>query len=245
MKSTARVFDAEDETLHLEHALLLYRSRAEHVYVTAHDVLTCISAKGAKVIGPGRAATKESLAVFADAISAATSYRGMVPHNLLYIAPNTVAWWTPTSKRRVWFQKSEDCPVEGTAEIVHPGLIFITTPGDWAVFAFIDNGQRPDANTMLYKAPYFNIDDRGSICAGNTTLPPHAGPDSIGAFESAFFQSRFTHPNDEDLVRYEGHSIALWTAQLAHPDINLLVPEHFVSREETLEQAIKRISKDY
>lgn len=233
-----KVIDPNDTNLNLYAALLLYRSGQNQVFATSHDLIE--NANGRPVLGPGKPLRKEALAQFAESVADATAYRGMVPASLLYTAPDIIAWWTPAAKRRIWFKTTEKKIGTKSAEVMHLPLVFIATSSNWYVFVAGTNA-RPDANTNLYKAPYFNVYADGGICTGNVDLPGQIGPQSISAYEEAFFGSRFTHTNDDKLTNYKGGAYAMWAAQLKQPSKKIVNASVLIDRKETLEQAIKRI----
>lgn len=239
MSTDVKILTGTDTTLTLRGAILCYEGGSQ-VYATMHDI---VDVAHRPQLGPGRPLSKADLAAFADSVAKATAFRGMVPAELLYTAPNIMAWWRPAALRTVWFDCAEKEIGKASAKVMHPPLVFIATAGDWYVYALTEH-TRPHAGSKLYKAPYFNVWASGSICTGNVELPQTVGPESIAAYEDAFFRSRFTHSNDRQLVRYKGGANALWRDQLAHPDRLLLAPPHLRARKETLEQAITRIEKD-
>ena len=65
------------------------------------------------------------------------------------------------------------------------------------MFALAAN-ERPVAKTRLYRAPFWNLND-GGMCNGNLKLPPVAA-ENIGRFQSAFFDSAFTHNSQGGLL---------------------------------------------
>lgn len=243
MMRQVKIIEAGEQSLHLCAALLLYRSNDRSVYATVHDTMAHPTFEGATAIGPGRPASKSALTEFALAVGEATAYQGMIPANLLYTAPNLIAWWTPACHRRVWFASQKAEIGNAAATIAHPPLVFVATAGSWYIYALAQN-QRPDAKTKLFKAPYFNVWEQGKICTGNVDLPAALDASAIDAYQDAFFNSRFTHPNDSRLVKYKGGASALWCDQMQAPEQQLLTPSVLVSRRETLERAIQRIAKE-
>ncbi len=229
-----------DISLQLESALLLYRSNRGDVYATAHKVEFDPNAPERRVIGAGVAATKETLASFAQVVSVATAYSGFVPENLLYTSANLLAWWTPAAIRRSWFKTAQEGIGEHAGDVAHPALVFVVVPGNWYVFA-LRKSARPSPQAPLYHAPHFNVWDGGRICTGNVSLPPAIGAESIAAYEEAFFRSRFTHPNRAKAVKYKGGMKALWRDQLAKPDMQAMTAALLRSKE-TLQSAIQRIA---
>ncbi|WP_124982948.1 PRTRC system protein B [Ralstonia solanacearum] len=225
--------------LKLRHAVLLYSSLSPHtsVYATSHPVE--LLPEGPQIL-PGGPLNLDELSRFVEAAQAATAYRGFIEPHLLYLAPNTAAWWRPAAPRTVWF--SADKPI-GTRHGVtaHPPLVFIVHEREWYVFALAKN-ERPAPNTPLHVAPYFNVWEHGEICTGNVSLPDRPTPDALRTYEAAFFDSRFTHPNHARIVRYEGGGSALWAHLLDHPEITDFPATALLPRKETLEQAITRIT---
>ncbi|CAE6811401.1 hypothetical protein R69658_05421 [Paraburkholderia aspalathi] len=191
--------------LELDAALLFYRSANGEIYATQH---------GARVVDdrpvllPGVPMTLESLADFAELAAKRTSYRGFVHDRVVYLAPNTMAWWLPACTRRVWFA-ADNILGNRSGECKHPPLVFLVNKRSWSVFALRSN-ERPDADTKLYQAPYYNVWDSGEICVGNVDTPDAINSDSIAPYEDAFFRSRFTHSNTEKLIRRRGGAARLW-----------------------------------
>lgn len=196
----------DDIELELDAALLFYRSKASNdIYATQHL---------ARLIGdrpillPGTPIALESLAEFADLAAKRTSYRGFVHERVVYLAPNTLVWWTPACTRRVWFAHSGELG-NRSGECNHPPLVFVVSKKNWSVFALRSN-ERPSGKTRLYQAPYFNVWLGGRICVGNVDTPDEINSDSIKPFEDAFFRSRFTHPNTPKLINKRGGAVRLW-----------------------------------
>ncbi|XLV71742.1 PRTRC system protein B [Ralstonia syzygii subsp. celebesensis] len=169
--------------LKLSHAVLLYTTASPHtaVYATSHPVE--LLPEGPQIL-PGGPLSLGELSEFVEAAQTATAYRGFIEPHVLYLAPNTVAWWRPAAPRTVWF--SAEKPI-GTRHGVtaHPPLVFIVHERQWYVFALAKN-ERPAPNTPLHVAPYFNVWERGEICTGNVSLPDRPAPDALKAYETAF-----------------------------------------------------------
>lgn len=237
--SSVHIGTTGDTELALRNAVLLYRSRdSGAVYATLHDV-DC-EGRSAPQILAGRPMTLPELATFASAAAGRTAYHGFISERVLYVGPNTVAWWVPASRRRVWFRS--DAPL-GTAsgDTDHPGLVFVAHADHWYVFA-VRGTDRPTATTPLYRAPYFNVWATGGICTGNVDLPGQPGPAAIAAYESAFFRSHFTHSNyhGTPAVKRRGGITQLWRDLLDGVDFP---PNCLIARKETLAAAITRITK--
>ncbi|MGF6976386.1 PRTRC genetic system protein B [Paraburkholderia sp. JPY465] len=219
--------------LELDAALLLYRSSAGHVYATQHSVRIVDERP---VLLPGVPITLEGLADFADLAAKRTSYRGFVHDRIVYVAPNVLAWWVPACTRRVWF-RSEDAIGERAGDANHPPLVFIVSKSGWLIFALREN-VRPGPATKMYTAPYYNVWENGEICAGNAETPDSISPDSIKAFEDAFFRSRFTHPNNTRLIHRRGGAERLWLDLLDGAEFPI---DRLISRSQSLADVIDNL----
>jgi PRTRC genetic system protein B len=94
----------------------------------------------------------------------------------------------------------------------HPALLFVACNGVLFVRA-LSNDRRPDQDTKLAAAPYWNIDSNGAVCAGTMRCPKSLTVASIAAWQQAFFQSEFTHPGGAGrLTKRKGGAAALWTS---------------------------------
>lgn len=231
--------DPSNSELTLRHAVLLYDTASPDstVYATTHDVE--LQPDGPHLL-PGRALDMAELSQFVETAQAQTAYRGFIDPHLLYVAPNTMAWWCPAGCRTTWFRA--DKPIgERHGLTAHPALVFVVRENDWFVFALGKN-ERPGPRTDLRVAPYFNVWEGGEICTGNVSLPDMPTPDALRSYEDAFFCSRFTHPNHARIAKYKGGGRALWAYLLDHPELTEFPTTALLPQKETLEQAIKRIS---
>lgn len=235
----------DDTQLELTSAVLMYRSRASHVYATVHPIEVDENQPFARSLGAGVPLTKEALADFARAVDVATAYAGFVPDNLLYTSPNTIAWWTPEAVRPTWFKTGNNAAGNHIGDrqgrAAHPALVFVVTSRGWYVFALKESA-RPSPQTQLYHSPHMNVWKGGGICTGNVDLPPAVSASAIAEYEAAFFRSHFTHPNREGAVKYRGGMVALWRDQLENPD-PAAMNRALVRAKETLATAIDRISR--
>ena len=94
---------------------------------------------------------------------------------------------------------------------MHPPLVFRAHRGGLSIWA-LKRDERPTGDTVLCRAPYFNVYDRGDMCVGNVRLPDEPRPDNLPAWEECFFGSNFGHGNTQAIVRHpQGHT-GYWTA---------------------------------
>jgi len=196
-------------------AVLIYKgdNHSGSGYVSIHGLNVV---NGKPMIGPGRPATVDALRrVLTDLAPDVIPPPQLVPPNVLSIGPGYLVWWTPPTRRTIWI-RNEGVGGERNAEVPHPGLVFAVVRGGWYVFA-VKGNQRPDADTRLFQAPYFNVYENGSICVGSTPTPVGGMAEQAKAWEDAFFGSWFSHTNvhpPKKLVNYRGGTMAYQKALL-------------------------------
>lgn len=232
-----------DEVLELTKAVLLYESKRGGAYATVHPMEADAQQPGRSIIGAGTPLTVESLAAFAQSAAATTTYSGFVPDNLLYTAPNMIAWWAPAAQRQAWFKTGSSEIGTAHGEVAHPALVFIVHAKDWYVFA-LKQSQRPTLETPLNHSPHFNVHADASICAGNVRLPSAPTAAAISEYEDAFYRSHFTHAHRTGVVKYKGGATALWRDQLLNPDSAAMLAA-LVPAKKTLKSAIEQIAKNH
>ena len=141
-----------------------------------------------------------------------------IEDRILASSSNALVWWRRPTPARMWFNTSEDERLgqrQGMAP--QPGLVFATSGDGWSVWA-VKGSERPDRDTAMYQAPYFNVSNTGAICVGNVTTPRGYAASVADGYEAAFWGSRFTHPNvhiRRQLTLWRGGCSALWVSMLA------------------------------
>lgn len=204
MPTNVRTSAGGTATFQLRKAILIYEGR-EGAYATLHDIER--HRPGGPRLAPGTPATREACAAFTRTIAERAAFDGFLSNEMLFIGPRVIAWWRPPGRARMFFETVTDDDEAATlgqraGVVPQPGLVFMLVDGrEWFVFA-VKGADRPLSGTRLFKAPYFNVYDKGNICEGNIRRPSRVTPDTIRGFESAFFDSRFTHPNAQRLTNY-------------------------------------------
>jgi PRTRC genetic system protein B len=121
--------------------------------------------------------------------------RGLLPDNLLHLSQGiepTAVWHTPEMRTPLLF-KPELGLESGTASV--PPLLWKATPKKLTIFA-LNGRKRPNADTTLYRAPFFNIYEDAAVCMGNVQVrfPPDTSlEDFIARWQQYFFNSYFSH----------------------------------------------------
>ncbi|MBB4807170.1 PRTRC genetic system protein B [Chryseobacterium defluvii] len=121
----------------------------------------------------------------------------ILPTHVLYINPTekgSVIWYTKAKKVKLFFTESLEIP-NGIAHT--PPMLWMASKQHLTVFA-LTSDKRPTEKTVLYHAPFFNVYENGSVCMGtvNIDIKNSASVEEfICAWESYFFNSRFSHLN--------------------------------------------------
>jgi PRTRC genetic system protein B len=69
----------------------------------------------------------------------------------------------------------------------------------------------PYVPMQIFRAPYWNVNDGGSVCLGDTRTPDSGGAASLKQWETVFFESMFTHQNAQKrLTTHPGGFVGPW-----------------------------------
>lgn len=202
-------------SLQLKGAILVYAG--SDAIATTHDVSMV---DGKPIIQPGRLFTHDDLQTLHSGLSKGASKRGAVwvePTLLAYGDGRTI-WYSEPCKRAMFFKTTGSATnamnCKGMAPV--PGLVWMRYREALYVFA-VRGSKRPQFDTKLFQAPFFNVYDSGRVCEGTTIRPGDDAPNI--AWENAFFQSRFTHSNvhvKDGLIKGQD-PYKFWTEMLRIP----------------------------
>lgn len=200
-----------DSVPRLQHAILLYGlgNYQGAKFATVHFVED--DGKGKPVIMPGVPATKLGLKTALRELVDDRVTPELLPEHVLAKGSDYIVWYRKPTRQNVWV-RAEAVGGERMAEVPVPGLVWCVDPtGKCSVFAYRGNG-RPDGQTILHQAPFFNVWDQtiGNICVGNTKVPK--GPAALQPenWEKMFFESWSTHPNTNRMIRGKENAYAFW-----------------------------------
>ena len=161
----------------------------------------------------------------------------ILPDNVLVRTPDTLIWWTPPARRRMFFRHDDPLAAVSGRTFPQPALLFKVTRTELRLRAFSTN-KRPTATTRLMIAPYYNVNIEGAVCQGSMRSPTDVTVAAIPQWENAFFDSEFTHLYGAgNFTRHPGGLISLWTnlANATRFPTTTLVPTN-----ETLAQFAER-----
>jgi len=174
----------------LKQAILIYQNDQKACAASIHDVDTA----GGSIL-PGQPVTMAALEALLTALGRGVG-GGFIAPEILSAGLDTLIWWCPAAYRRIWFKPNHDSEESkrlrklSGQHIWYPPLMFRAQPDSQSAFALAAN-ERPRANTRIYKAPFWNLNE-GGMCNGDITMPAVA-TENISGFQSAFFDSAFTH----------------------------------------------------
>lgn len=177
-------------------ALLLYRAGTDEYYIESYDV----DDNGGLVnVHPLSVSESQSLA---DSLGESGEFRAayqrsreLYPENLLHIDrgnEGNVVWHSPAQKVGLFFRADLTIP-EG--EMYVPPLLWKAGQHALSLWA-LKSGKRPNMDTPLYHAPFFNIYDSGQVCLGSVkrNIPQKATlSEFMQLWERYFFDSSFSH----------------------------------------------------
>ena len=224
------------EVLSLKGALLVYQGK-NRGFVSWHEVRTG-TAPGAPFLGEAQALTTEFVRNLAQSLGTDVPIE-ILPENILVRTAEMVAWWTPASTRTMFFAaRDEEASGLNGRRLPQPALLWKVSGGDLWVRALAKN-KRPEARTNLMIAPYWNVDgETGWTCQGSMHSPEGAGIGALDAWETAFFQSEFTHQTGvKRLTTHSGGFIGLWRSLAGCQQF----PERYLTpAKETLQAFVTR-----
>lgn len=119
---------------------------------------------------------------------------GVVPHNLLYAdtrkGSEKYIWYNAPCRRMMYFRAS--LGIENT-EYNLPGILYIATDSTLEVYAY--KGDKPDEQSDLFAAPYFNVTET-RVCLGSSKISKPSNPtyaELLTYWEKRFWLTEFTH----------------------------------------------------
>jgi PRTRC genetic system protein B len=164
--------------------------------------------------------------------------RGALGNRLTLTHPHVIAsnsshllYWLPAGVRELHFTAkyagANSIDRLSRLPIPHPPLLFAVRAGQLRVYA-LHRDARPDLDTPLYKAPYWNIFPHGIMCNG--TVPVRdlnavtCTPEQVAAL---FFDSKFSGASRQQLSNHPSSHEAMWQDAMrqGHFDPAWLVPE--------------------
>lgn len=195
--------------LKLYQAVLLYRNdHGNRFMATVHGVVQK-ETDGTPLLGSGQLLSTAALRELTKQLGTSCPAE-FLPETVVARTPELIAWWTPSAVRPMFFRDGSELAGISGKLFPHSALLFVVRNGVLFVRALPKNN-RPNPETRLAAAPYWNIDSNGAVCAGTMRSPKSLTVGSIPGWQQAFFQSQFTHPGGAGrLTKRKGGTAALW-----------------------------------
>jgi PRTRC genetic system protein B len=120
----------------------------------------------------------------------------------------------------------------------HPPLVFKVHGRELYVRA-LEKNVRPEVGARLKTAPYWNVaGEDGRVCLGTVRAPEDVSVTSIGAWQSAFHNSEFTHAlGAVRLTTHPGGFVGLWQKLAGKRHFPM---RYLVGAKETLAEFVAR-----
>ena len=193
----------------LKQAVLVYQE-GNRAFATVHEVKH--APDQAPYLCAGQSVTTGFLETLAKGLGASMAAE-VLPENILARTPEIIAWWSRAQLRLMFFSDGDPKTKNLNGKMYpHPALVFMIRGRDLFVRALAEN-RRPNSNTRLKNAPYWNTDEPGRVCLGSMRIPDDISVSSLQGWEEAYFASEFTHPSGAvRLTIHSGGFIGLWSS---------------------------------
>jgi PRTRC genetic system protein B len=213
MNTSVEIGSSQDYKL--KRALLVYGESNyngfpyRHPFLTLHEVIH----EGDEArLGEGQLVTPALLMRTLEGLGRSLPLE-ILPDRVLVRTPEVIVWWTPAQRRLMFFSdRGGDAALKSMNGRMypHPPLLFKAAGSSLWVRA-LKKRERPEAESQLYTAPYWNCSDHGAVCVGSMRIPREKSVAQIGTWEQSFFQSEFTHAGGvRRHTRYPGGFLAMW-----------------------------------
>ena len=197
----------ENHRFELREALLVYGDR-QRSFVTRHQVT--LHKNGPPTLEPAQPLTLGFVESLVRSLWGGSSAE-VLPDNVLAKGDRMIVWWTPASRRRMFYENAEQKALALNGRTFpQPPLVWRVDDGGLTIRALRES-KRPDASTTLAVAPFWNLSDDGQVCTGTMRCPDSASVASIPEWERGFYESAFTHANVGRLTRHPGGFEGLWS----------------------------------
>lgn len=223
------------EKLTLTGAILVYRG-ARQSFAAWHRAIA--NPDGAPMLGEAEPLSTEFLRVLSAGLGAYVEPE-ILPTAVLVRNAEMLVWWSPAQNRTLFFAAhTEDASALNGLVYPVPPLVFKVAGRRLWVRA-LARDERPDADTPLQTAPFWNVNDAGEVCLGTMRVPHSTGVDSIEGWERGFFESEFTHASGASrLTTFPGGFIPLCRALAGSRDP--FPTRYLTPARETLRQFVQR-----
>lgn len=208
----------------LREALLIYTENRNGAFITRHAVTA--QEAGPPILGPAQPLTMAFVESLVRSLGG-ESRAEVLPENVLAKTDRVLCWWTPARQRQMFYNNAEGkCRALNGKVFPRPPLVWRVDDGGLSLRA-LTTKKRPQADTKLAVAPYWNIPDDGSVCTGTMWCPSGLSIATIEGWERGFYGSEFTHANVGITTRHKGGFEALWSSLVGRRTrfpVDMLIP---------------------
>lgn len=169
----------------------------------------------------------------------------LLPERVLARSDDTIIWRSPAQRRRMFFSAALRDPAVtklSGAIFPHPPLL-CKARGKYLWVRALRQEGRPEADTRMFLAPYWNCYDNGAVCTGSMHIPQERAAKVIDSWEEAFFASEFTH--GAGVKRHTHHPEGLLAMWLELREQETFPAKYLVSARQTLEEFIHDHDSSY
>ena len=147
--------------LKLYQALLLYRNdHGNRFMATVHGVVQK-ETDGTPMLGSGQLLSTAALRELTKQIGTSCPAE-FLPENVVARSTELIAWWAPAAVQPMFFRDGSELADISGKLFPHPALLLVVRNGVLFVRALPHN-RRPESDTRLSAAPYWNIDSNGAF----------------------------------------------------------------------------------
>jgi len=140
--------------------------------------------------------------------------KGLLPANVLFLDPQAegyAIWYTPPMAADLFFVDGLKIP---SGKACLPAMVWKADKNSLHIYA-LKGKSKPNADTTLYHAPFFNIYESGNVCMGTVQLTIDRFTrleDFMSKWEAYFFNSYFSHTIGSHQVA-KMDLVSLWQQQ--------------------------------
>ena len=180
-----------------------------HPFVTLHEV---IHDGNCARLAEGQLMTPEMLWRLVAGLGRSIPVE-VLPQRVLVRTAEMIVWWAPAGTRTMFFtDRGDDRALEklNGKRYPQPPLLFKAFGSHLSVRA-LDRNRRPNADSRMCMAPFWNCYDNGVVCTGSMKIPQEKSVAAIDVWEKSFFESEFTHASGvRKHTRFPGGLLAMW-----------------------------------
>jgi len=177
-------------------ALLFYQNEKDDLYVESYDMDALGRPINAHPLTQREStALSESMQSKQENSSGFLCTAGLLSDRVLYVdrsGDGYAIWYTPEMRKHLIFKSDLGIP---NGEAYLPPLLWKASKNGLSMWALVNN-DRPNLESKLYQAPFFNLYSGGSVCMGNVNVKFSLNidlDDFMSQWEKLYFGSAFSH----------------------------------------------------